>query len=149
MRSLMKPSDFWVGKTADTFDQLRTNLEADQYLGEVYVVLEAEWDWGDDPSHGTQVTKHGYICWICPMGSDSHVNYIHHHGAARHVRRLIALAEALLAKGRGSAAIAAALTISEATAKTHIRNLRAKLGVGTRLEAVAEGLRLRLIDPPD
>ena len=53
----------------------------------------------------------------------------------------------LLAHGVGSAGIAETLVITEATARTHIRNLRTKLGAATRVEAVAEAIRLRLLDP--
>lgn len=54
----------------------------------------------------------------------------------------------LLAQGLGTRAIAQQLFISEGTAQTHVRNLRVKLGAGTRLEAVAEALRLGLLKPP-
>ncbi len=53
----------------------------------------------------------------------------------------------LLANGEGTNAIAKELTISKTTARNHIQNILAKLGVHTRLEAVAHALRHRLIDP--
>lgn len=53
-----------------------------------------------------------------------------------------------LAQGRHVDEIAAALTISRETVQTHIRNLRGKLGVSSRLEAVVKGIRLGLVDPP-
>lgn len=56
---------------------------------------------------------------------------------------------ALLAEGRSGPDIAERLTISPETAHTHIRNLRAKLGASTRLEAVAVALRLGLVEPPE
>lgn len=55
----------------------------------------------------------------------------------------------LLVEGRGGADIAEALTISPDTVHTHIRNLRAKLGASSRLEAVAVALRLGLVGPPE
>jgi DNA-binding CsgD family transcriptional regulator len=44
---------------------------------------------------------------------------------------------ALLERGRSAAAIAAALGISVHTARTHVQNILRKLGVGSRLEAIA------------
>ena len=54
---------------------------------------------------------------------------------------------ALLARGEGTHAIAKELTISKTTARNHIQNILAKLGVHTRLEAVAFSLRHKLVDP--
>ncbi len=54
----------------------------------------------------------------------------------------------LLATGASSHVIAERLRIAEATVQTHVRNLRGKLGVGSRLEAVLEAQRLGLIDRP-
>ncbi len=48
----------------------------------------------------------------------------------------------LLALGNGTKQIADHLVISSKTVKTHVQNILAKLGVGSRLEAVAM-LRLR------
>jgi DNA-binding NarL/FixJ family response regulator len=53
----------------------------------------------------------------------------------------------LLSAGHGGAAIASELGISQDTVQTHVRNLLGKLGVGTRLEAVALALRLGLVSP--
>lgn len=53
----------------------------------------------------------------------------------------------LLARGEGTNAIANELTISKTTARNHIQNILAKLGVHTRLEAVAYALRHRLVEP--
>ena len=55
---------------------------------------------------------------------------------------------ALLSRGRTGEAIAMELHISPLTVRTHIRNLLSKLGVHSRLEAVAFGLRNGLIEPP-
>lgn len=55
----------------------------------------------------------------------------------------------LLVEGLGGEAIAERLTVSPETAHTHIRNLRAKLGASSRLEAVALALRLGLVQPPE
>jgi DNA-binding NarL/FixJ family response regulator len=48
---------------------------------------------------------------------------------------------ALLAEGLGNRAIAARMAISEHTVKTHVAAIFAKLGVSTRAEAVAIGVR--------
>jgi DNA-binding NarL/FixJ family response regulator len=53
-----------------------------------------------------------------------------------------------LARGIGGEGIAEQLHIAPLTVRTHIRNLMAKLGVHSRLEAVAFGLKHGLIDPP-
>ena len=54
----------------------------------------------------------------------------------------------LLARGSSGPQIAAALSIAPPTVRTHIGNLLAKLGVHSRLEAVALALREGLIDSP-
>ena len=54
----------------------------------------------------------------------------------------------LLVHGLGNEAIAAELVLSPATVQTHVRNLMGRLSAGSRLEAVALGLRLGLVDPP-
>lgn len=53
-----------------------------------------------------------------------------------------------LAAGRSVPTLAAELGISTDTVETHLKNARGKLGVGTRLEAVVEALRLGLVEPP-
>lgn len=53
----------------------------------------------------------------------------------------------LLAEGHSGAAIAERLVIAPDTVQTHVRNLLGKLGVGSRLEAVALALRLGLVEP--
>jgi len=51
----------------------------------------------------------------------------------------------LVAAGNSNKLIATALTISEETAKTHVRNIIAKLGARDRTHAVALGLRRGII----
>jgi DNA-binding NarL/FixJ family response regulator len=51
----------------------------------------------------------------------------------------------LLAAGNSNKLIAKALTISEETAKTHVRNIIAKLGARDRTHAVTLGLRRGII----
>lgn len=53
-----------------------------------------------------------------------------------------------LAEGGDNLSIGRRLGISPQTVQTHIRNILAKLAVGSRLEAVAKALRYGLIDPP-
>ena len=54
----------------------------------------------------------------------------------------------LLARGKSGNEIAEELHIAPLTVRTHIRNLMAKMGVHSRLEAVTFGLKNGLIDPP-
>ena len=51
-----------------------------------------------------------------------------------------------LAKGMSGEGIASELNIAPLTVRTHVRNLMSKLGVHSRLEAVAFGLKYGLID---
>lgn len=53
----------------------------------------------------------------------------------------------LLTKGGGTSSIAQDLSISNTTARNHIQNILAKLGVHTRLEAVTHALKNRLVEP--
>jgi len=53
-----------------------------------------------------------------------------------------------VARGQSAAAIGAELNIAPLTVRTHVRNVLAKLGAHSRLEAIALALRLRLIEPP-
>lgn len=55
----------------------------------------------------------------------------------------------LLAAGGTNHSIADTLGISPETVQTHIRNLNAKLDVGSRLEAVAKAMRLGIVGQPD
>jgi DNA-binding NarL/FixJ family response regulator len=52
---------------------------------------------------------------------------------------------ALVADGTTNRAVGARLNLSEATVKTHLLNIYAKLGVGDRAAAVAEGFRRGLL----
>jgi two-component system nitrate/nitrite response regulator NarL len=72
--------------------------------------------------------------------------------SARDLHRLTAReAEVLdgLARGAGTSALASALHVSHATARTHVHSVLAKLGVHTRLEAVAYAIQHQLIDVED
>jgi DNA-binding NarL/FixJ family response regulator len=55
----------------------------------------------------------------------------------------------LAAHGMSNHEIATALTISQATAKTHISRAMAKLGARDRAQLVALAYQYRLVDPPD
>lgn len=55
----------------------------------------------------------------------------------------------LLAQGLGNKEIAAALSISENTAKTHVRHILAKLGLRSRAEAAAYAVRSGLVPQKD
>ena len=52
----------------------------------------------------------------------------------------------LLASGETTASAATCLGVSEATIRTHVENMRAKLGVNTRAAIVASGFRLGYLD---
>jgi two-component system, NarL family, response regulator DesR len=52
----------------------------------------------------------------------------------------------LIATGRGNGAIADALGISANTVRTHVQNVMAKLGVGSRMAVVAIARRTALLD---
>ncbi|MGH3925867.1 MAG: LuxR C-terminal-related transcriptional regulator [Pseudonocardiaceae bacterium] len=54
-----------------------------------------------------------------------------------------------LARGASTSALANALHVSPATARTHVHSLLAKLGVHTRLEAVAYAIEHQLINVED
>jgi DNA-binding NarL/FixJ family response regulator len=55
----------------------------------------------------------------------------------------------LVAHGLSNSDIAGALTISHATAKTHVSRAMAKLGARDRAQLVALAYRHRLVEPPD
>jgi DNA-binding NarL/FixJ family response regulator len=55
----------------------------------------------------------------------------------------------LVAHGLSNTDIAAALTISHATAKTHVSRAMAKLGARDRAQLVVLAYRHRLVEPPD
>jgi two-component system nitrate/nitrite response regulator NarL len=54
-----------------------------------------------------------------------------------------------LARGASTSALASALHVSPATARTHVHSVLAKLGVHTRLEAVAYAIEHQLINVED
>jgi two-component system nitrate/nitrite response regulator NarL len=51
----------------------------------------------------------------------------------------------LMGKGLNTASMAERLHLSRATVRNHVQNILLKLGVHSRLEAVAHGLRHRLL----
>lgn len=51
----------------------------------------------------------------------------------------------LIATGKTDREIAQLLTIGERTVRNNLNNIYAKLGVQTRIEAVAQSIRLKLI----
>lgn len=55
----------------------------------------------------------------------------------------------LLVRGGTSAGIATDLEISPDTVRTHVQNILAKLGVQSRLEAVAYAVRWGLVRPDE
>jgi len=53
----------------------------------------------------------------------------------------------LVADGKANKEIAAHLSLTEETVKSHIRNILGKLGANDRTHAVAIGLRRGILDP--
>ncbi len=56
---------------------------------------------------------------------------------------------ALVAAGRSNPEIAERLFITSKTASVHLTNIKAKLGVSSRIEAATAALRLDIVPPPD
>jgi DNA-binding NarL/FixJ family response regulator len=68
-----------------------------------------------------------------------------HHSARLTAREAEILAH--LARGESDAVIAGAMCLSPHTVRTHVQNLRAKLGVTSRFAAVTAARRARLLEP--
>lgn len=90
------------------------------------------------------VTRQGLLrAWYARRAWERHRDTVRVRLTPREMEVLAALAD-----GHAHNDIAAALGISPATVRTHIRNLLSKLGASSRLQAVAVALRLGVIVPP-
>lgn len=126
----------------------------------------------NDPRHVMAAIKAGAAGWISAGDGFDRLVYLlrqptgkvpdrttidrartaHAPTSARDLHRLTAReAEVLdgLARGASTRALASALHVSHATARTHVHSVLAKLGVHTRLEAVAYAVQHRLINLED
>jgi DNA-binding NarL/FixJ family response regulator len=110
-----------------------------------------------------QVGVHGAVCRECPperlieglhalAAGETFFECHTHPSAPTPTDSLLSPRErrvtAELARGAGAEEIATALCISPHTARTHVRNVRRKLGARTSAEAVARALTLGLVALP-
>jgi two-component system nitrate/nitrite response regulator NarL len=122
---------------------------------------------GDDPRQVAAAQKAGVTGWVSTADSVDRLMHLLRRPAAstpadrRAVRptrtargryQLTAREEEVLdrlARGASTDALACSLHVSPATARTHVHNVLAKLGVHTRLEAVAYAIEHQLVDVDD
>ena len=120
-----------------------------------------------DGAHGAESLEelgvHGAVCRECPperliaglhvlVDGETFFECHTHPSAPTPTDSLLSPRErrvtAELARGAGVEEIATALCISPHTARTHVRNVRRKLGARTSAEAVARALTLGLVALP-
>jgi DNA-binding NarL/FixJ family response regulator len=108
------------------------------------------------PDVATRLGAHGAVCGECPP--QQLIRAVHTVAAGgdflechTHAPRSAPLSDrerrvaTELARGSGIEEIAAALCISPHTARTHVRNIRRKLGARTSAQAVARAITLGLV----
>jgi two-component system nitrate/nitrite response regulator NarL len=165
-------------RAGSTADAVLIDMRADGALGAVQALAQRSPDLrvlgcieGDDPRQIAAVMKAGVDGWISTAdGLDRLVHLLRRPTAsaagstsndrgpgraattARDVYRLTARESEVLdglARGASTSALAGALHVSPATARTHVHNVLAKLGVHTRLEAVAYAIQHQLVHVDD
>jgi two-component system nitrate/nitrite response regulator NarL len=161
-------------QTASTDDAVLIDLRADGALAAVHALSQRSPQVrmlgcleGSDPRQVAAAQRAGVAGCICTTdGIDRLVQLLrqpagtttvdrrsaHPTSTVRARYRLTAReAEVLdrLARGASTSALASALHVSAATARTHVHNVLAKLGVHTRLEAVAYAIEHQLVHVDD
>ena len=122
---------------------------------------------GDDPRQVAAAQRAGVTAWVStadsvdrlmhllrrpPAGPPPYKRTARRPVTARDRYQLTAREEEVLdrlARGASTDALARALDVSPATARTHVHNVLAKLGVHTRLEAVAYAIEHQLVNVDD
>jgi two-component system, NarL family, nitrate/nitrite response regulator NarL len=168
-----------IVQTASTCDAVLIDMRADGAVVAMQVLSQRSPQVrvlgcieGNDPRQVTAVKKAGAAGWISTGdGFDQLVHLLRQPSrkvagkapidrarrgrAATSARDLHGLtareAEVLdgLARGASTSTLASELRVSHATARTHVHSVLAKLGVHTRLEAVAYAIEHQLIDIDD